>query len=224
MARPQRDADNPHQHPQPSPSRQTKVMANIQSQMKIQGLEQTLKTLKKLEPAYVKEMNRQIRKEAAPTIKSIKDYLKYIDSDLTPFNNTGKSRITNGVLIKSRGADTRWDRQLILRGIRFKLGGPKRKARMGLQAYSMFSIIQNNPAGAIYDNAGSRNLGKPGNRFNENLEREDKPHTAGERRGRTGPSRYMWPGGEEHLPHLEATIHGIVQDVILRVNREVKAR
>ena len=224
MARPQRDADHTYQYPQPGPSRQTKVMANINSQMKIQGLEQTVKTLKKLEPDYVKEMNRQIRKEAAPTVKSIKDYLKFIDSDLTPFNNTGESRITKGVLIKSRGAVTRWDRQLILRGIRFKLGGPKRKARMGNASYSMFSIVQNNPAGAIYDNAGSRNLGKPGNRFNENLDREDKPHTAGERRGRTGPSRYMWPGGEAHLPELEIAIHGIVQDVILRVNREVKAR
>jgi hypothetical protein len=199
-------------------------MANINSQMKIQGLEQTLKTLKKLEPDYVKEMNRQIRKQAAPTVKSIKDYLKFIDSDLTPFNNTGESRITKGVLIKSRGADTRWDRQLILRGIRFKLGGPKRKARMGNATYSMFSIVQNNPAGAIYDNAGSRNLGKPGNKFNENLQQEDKPHTAGERKGRTGPSRYMWPGGEAHLPELEIAIHGIVQDVILRVNRETNAR
>jgi hypothetical protein len=199
-------------------------MANINSQMKIQGLEQTLKTLKKLEPDYVKEMNRQIRKEAAPTVKSIKDYLKFIDSDLTPFNNTGESRITKGVLIKSRGADTRWDRQLILRGIRFKLGGPRRKARMGNASYSMFSIIQNNAAGAIYDTAGSRNLGKPGNRFNENLQNEDRPHTAGERKGRTGPSRYMWPGGEEHLPELEIAIHGIVQDVILRVNRETNAR
>jgi hypothetical protein len=198
-------------------------MANINSQMKIQGLDQTLKRLKKLEPDYVKEMNKQIRKEAAPTIKSIKDYLKFIDSDLTPFNSSGgKSGIGRGELITGRGGATEWNKQLILRGIRFKIGGPKRKAQMGNKAYSMFSIIQANPAGAIYDNAGSRNLGKPANKFNENLAAEDVPHTAGERRGRTGPSRYMWPGGEEHLPHLTATVHGIVQDVILRVNREMK--
>jgi hypothetical protein len=196
-------------------------MANIQSQMKIQGLEQTLKTLKKLEPDYVKEMNRQIRKEAAPTIKSIKDYIKFIDSDLTPFNNSGPSRITDGELIKGRGGATRWDRQLILRGIRFKLGGPKRKARMGLKAYSMFSIIQNNPAGAIYDTAGARGGTSP---FIDNLAAEDVPHRSGERKGRKGSSRYMWPGGEEHLPELTVAVHGIVQDVILRVNREVKAR
>ena len=191
--------------------------------MKIQGLDQTLRILKKLEPDYVKEMNRQIRKEAAPTIKSIKDYLKFIDSDLTPFNSSGgKSGIGRGELIAGRGGATEWNKQLILRGIRFKIGGPKRKSQMGNKAYSMFSIIQANPAGAIYDNAGSRNLGKPANRFNENLAAEDVPHTAGERRGRTGPSRYMWPGGEEHLPHLTATVHGIVQDVILRVNAQVK--
>ena len=198
-------------------------MANIPSDMKVQGLDQTIRRLKKLEPDYVKEMNRQIRKEAAPTIKSIKDYLKFIDSDLTPFNSSGgKSGIGRGELVAGRGGATEWNKQLILRGIRFKIGGPKRKAQMGNKAYSMFSIIQANPAGAIYDVAGSRNLGKPGNRFVENLQQEDVPHRAGERKGRKGPSRYMWPGGEEHLPHLTATVHGIVQDVILRVNREMK--
>jgi len=197
-------------------------MANIQSEMKIQGLDQTLKRLKKLEPDYVKEMNRQIRKEAAPTIKSIKDYLRFIDSDITPFNNSGESNITKGVLIKSRGEATKWNSQLILRGIRFKLGGPRRKSQMGNKAYSMFSIIQNNAAGAIYDTAGSKNLGKPGNKFVENLQAEDVPHTAGERKGRKGPSRYMWPGAEEHLPHLTQTVRGIVDDVIARVNREVR--
>jgi hypothetical protein len=196
-------------------------MANIQSDMKIKGLDETLKRLKKLEPDYVKEMNRQIRKEAAPTIKSIKDYLKFIDSDITPFNNSGDSRISGSILDKERGAIMRWDKQLILRGIRFKLGGPKRKAKMGLKSYSMFSIIQANPAGALYDTAGSRNAGKSPT-FNDNLENEDVPHRSGERKGQKGASRYMWPGGEEHLPHLTATVHGIVQDVILRVNKEMR--
>lgn len=197
-------------------------MANIQSDMKIQGLDKTLKILKKLEPEYVKEMNRQIRKEAAPTIKSIKDYLRFIDSDITPFNNSGESNITKGELIKGRGGATKWNSQLILRGIRFKIGGPKRKSQMGNKAYSMFSIVQANPAGAIYDTAGAKNEGKPGNKFVENLREEDVPHTTGERKGQKGPSRYMWPGAEEHLPHLNQTIRGIVDDVIARVNRQVK--
>jgi len=220
MAGPEGYADNTHQHSQPSPPRQTQVMANIQSDMKIKGLDETLKRLKKLEPAYVKEMNRQIRTEAAPTIKSIKDYLKFIDSDITPFNSSGgDSRITRGELIKGRGGATAWNKQLILRGIRFKLGGPKRKSQMGNTAYSMFSIIQNNPAGAIYDTAGARGGSSP---FIDNLDAEDVPHAVGQRKGQKGPSRYMWPGGEEHLPELTATVHGIVQDVILRVNREMK--
>ena len=191
--------------------------------MKIQGLDQTLRRIKKLEPDYVKEMNRQIRKEAAPTIKSIKDYLRFIDSDITPFNSSGKpSGIGRGELIAGRGGATEWNKQLILRGIKFKIGGPKRKAQMGNKSYSMFSIVQSNPAGAIYDNAGSKNLGKPGNKFVENLQAEDVPHTTGERKGQKGPSRYMWPGAEEHLPHLTQTIRGIVDDVIARVNRQVK--
>lgn len=177
-----------------------------------------LKAIKKVQPELIKQMRKDIRKEAAPTIKNIKDYLLWVDPDVTPFNNSGDSNIERGELVAGRGGKTKWKKEAILRGIRVKFGGPTRKMRMGRQQYSLMSIYQANPAGSIYDQAGSVNLGKPGNKFNENLEAEDKPHKAGERKGKKGGSRYMWPGAEDHLPKLSAAASDIMDKVVRDFN------
>jgi hypothetical protein len=189
---------------------------------KDKDIQAALKAIKKVQPELIKQMRKDIRKEAQPTIKSIKDYLLWVDPDVEPFNNSGDSRILKGELIAGRGGKTRWRKEAILRGIRVKFGGPNRKARMGKTQFALMSIYQANPAGAIYDQAGSKNLGKPGNKFNENLEREDKPHKEGERKGKKGGSRYMWPGAESHLPQLNAAATAIMNNVIKDFNRDFK--
>lgn len=186
-------------------------------------IQAALKAIKKAQPELIKQMRKDMRKEAAPTIKSIKDYLHWVDPDITPFNNSGDSRILKGELIKGRAGQTRWRKEAILRGVRVKFGGPNRRGRMGKTQYAIMSIYQANPAGVIFDQAGSRNLGKPGNRFVENLEAEDKPHKAGERKGKKGGSRYMWPGAEDHLPQLSEAARGIMNGVIRDFNRNYKA-
>lgn len=182
-----------------------------------------LKAIKKVQPELIKQMRKDIRKEAQPTIKSIKAYLLWVDPDVEPFNNSGDSRIREGELVKGRGGKTKWSKEAILRGVRVKFGGPNRKARMGKVAYSLMSIYQANPAGSIFDQAGTRNLGKPGNRFNENLANEDKPHKAGERKGRKGGSRYMWPGAEDHLPQLTAAANNIMDNVVRDFNQNYRS-
>jgi hypothetical protein len=189
---------------------------------KDKDIQAALKAIKKVQPELIKQMRKDIRKEAQPTIKSIKDYLLWVDPDVEPFNNSGDSRILKGELIAGRGGKTRWRKEAILRGIRVKFGGPNRKARMGKTQFGLMSIYQANPAGAIYDQAGSKNLGNPGNKFNENLEREDKPHKEGERKGKKGGSRYMWPGAESHLPQLNAAASAIMNNVIKDFNRDFK--
>ena len=185
-------------------------------------IEQAIKAIKKVEPDLIKKMQKDMRKEAAPTIKSIKDYLKWLDPDITPFNNSGDTRILKGELIKGRGGDTHWSKQAILRGIRVKFGGPTRKAKMGLKSYAIMSIQQANAAGAIYDVAGSANKGKVGATFKTNLEGEDKAHKAGERQGKKGASRYMWPGAESHIPELRAAATQIMNNVIVTFNAQYK--
>lgn len=185
-------------------------------------IQAALAAIKKVQPETIKQMRKDMRKEAAPTIKSIKDYLMWVDPDVQPFNNSGDSRILKGELIRGRAGKTRWRKESILRGIRVKFGGPNRKARMGKTQYAIMSIYQANPAGVIFDQAGSKSPGKPGATFIENLAREDKPHKAGERKGQKGGSRYMWPGAEDHLPQLRQAATVIMDTVIRDFNRNYK--
>ncbi len=185
-------------------------------------IEQAIKAIKKVQPDLVKKMQKDMRQEAAPAIKSIKSYLMWLDPDVTPFNNSGPSRILRGELIAGRGGDTEWSKTAILRGIRVKFGGPNRKTKMGLVSYAIMSIQQANAAGAIYDIAGSANKGKAGATFKTNLDGEDKAHKAGERQGKKGASRYMWPGAESHIPQLRAAATEIMNNVIVAFNAQYK--
>jgi len=182
-------------------------------------IQKALKAIKKVQPELIKQMKKDMRKEAQPAIKSIKAYLMWLDPDVEPFNNSNDSNITKGELIRGRGGKTRWRKTDILRGIRVKFGGPNRKARMGRTQYAIMSIYQANPAGAIYDQAGSQS---PQTVFNTNLAKEDKPHKDGERKGKKGGSRYMWPGAESHLPELRLAAGRILTDVTNKFNRNYK--
>jgi hypothetical protein len=182
-------------------------------------IQKALKAIKKVQPELIKQMKKDMRREAQPAIKSIKDYLLWLDPDVEPFNNSNDSNITKGELIRGRGGKTRWRKSDIMRGIRVKFGGPNRKARMGRTQYAIMSIYQANPAGAIYDQAGSQT---PQSVFNENLAKEDKPHKDGERKGKKGGSRYMWPGAESHLPKLVIAAERILTGVTHRFNSNYK--
>lgn len=181
-----------------------------------------IRAIKKVQPQLVKDMKKDMRKEAQPTIKSIKDYLLWVDPDVEPFNNSGDSRIRKGELIAGRGGKTKWKKENILRGVRVKFGGPNRKARMGKTQYAIMSIYQSNPAGAIFDQAGAT-PGSPGKKFNENLANEDKPHEEGERKGKKGGSRYMWPGAESHLPKLQEAAKQIMDNMIRDFNKNYRS-
>ena len=182
-------------------------------------IQKALKAIKKVQPELIKQMKKDMRKEAQPAIKSIKSYLLWLDPDVEPFNNSNDSNITKGELIRGRGGKTRWRKTDILRGIRVKFGGPNRKARMGRTQYAIMSIYQANPAGAIYDQAGSKS---PQTVFNTNLAKEDKAHKDGERKGKKGGSRYMWPGAESHLPKLIEAADRILTGVTNRFNSNYK--
>ena len=182
-------------------------------------IQKALKAIKKVQPELIKQMKKDMRKEAQPAIKSIKGYLLWLDPDVEPFNNSNDSNITKGELIRGRGGKTRWRKSDIMRGIRVKFGGPNRKARMGRTQYAIMSIYQANPAGAIYDQAGSQS---PQTVFNTNLAKEDKAHKDGERKGKKGGSRYMWPGAESHLPKLIEAADRILTGVTRRFNSNYK--
>lgn len=206
-------------------------MSNVRSDTKIRGLEQALKELRKLEPETVKTFRKEARAIAAPAVKNAKDEFRWqasVSSSYQPDRPGGRRRNKPALtplsgmgnkspLIKGR-LDTKWDATRALRGISFKLGGPA-KRRRGNRAYRMFSIIQNNPAGAIYDMAGKKGgWTNPSKRFEESLAAVDKTHKTG---GGTGPSRYMWPAVEGSIPSMQTQMLVLIKGIEQATNRRI---
>ena len=194
----------------------------VSTQTKIVGLEQTLKELRKIEPEYVKDFRKRARGFAADAVVSAKKELDH-QSQGWRENDRPLVGMNRGSLV--RGRNVRWDSRRVRRSIKFKLGGPTKKARTG-KSYRMFSIMQADAAGAIYDMAGKRNS-NPDVRFEETLaEFVDTPHTRPQPgRPNKGPSRYMYPGISFYLPVLEERMLGLVRELEAKTNKKlVKGR
>lgn len=206
-------------------------MANVRADTKIRGLEQALKELRKVEPETVKTFRKEARMIAAPTVKKAKDEFRWqasVSNSYQPDRPGGRRRNKPALtplsgmgnrspLIRGR-VDTVWNATKAMRGITFKLGGPA-KRRRGNRAYRMFSIIQNNPAGAIYDMAGKKGgWTNPTKRFEESLEQVDKAHKTGNGKG---PSRYMYPAVEGDKEALQEKMLVLVRRIEVLTNRKI---
>lgn len=206
-------------------------MSQVRSQTKVRGLEQAIKELKKIEPDYVKTVKKRAAAIAAPAVKDAKDEFVWQASRsavYVPDKPGGKrankpslvplSGMVRGELIKGRGGKTRWNPTAVKRGIKFKMGGPAKRARK-YRTYRMFSIVQMDAAGAIFDMAGKRNGSyNPRKVLEESLEATDRSHKTG---GGRGPSRYMWPAVEGSIPDMEKQLLVIVDEISTKVNRNI---
>lgn len=205
-------------------------MSALRSDYQIKGLENALRELRKVEPELVKTLRKEARQIAAPAVKNAKDEFRWQASvsqsyqpdrpggqrankpELTPL--TGMRKYP---LIKGR-ANTAWNPKKVISGISFKLGGGSKKSR-AYKNYPMFSIVQGNPAGAIYDMAGKRGgMTNPTKRFEESLAETEKNHksTSGK-----GPSRYMYPGVEGSMPAIRAEMLELVRRLEKQINKRI---
>lgn len=204
------------------------------SQAKVRGLDSALSQLRKIEPEYVKDVKRRAAAIAAPAVKAAKEEFVWqasVSRSYRPDRPGGAranvavltplSGMVDGELIRGRGGKTRWNASKVKSGIRFRMGGPPKRARRH-RTYRMFSIIQNDPAGAIYDMAGKKGGAyNPGKQFEESLAQTERTHKTG---GKKGPSRYMWPAVESSIPKMESEILEIVHEIERKVNRNLRVR
>lgn len=205
-------------------------MSQVKSSYQIKGLENALRQLKKVEPETVRTFRRDARKIAAPAVKNTKEELRWqasVASHYVPDKPGGRRAnraelmplpgMSRGVLIKKR-PQTRWDPKKVTAGIKFRLGGGSKRSR-GYKNYPMFSIVQMNAAGAIYDMAGKHGGShNPEKQFEESLAATEKPHksTSG-----TGPSRYMYPGAEGSMDQMTAEMRDLVRALERRINKSI---
>lgn len=188
---------------------------------KVRGLEETLRELRKIEPEYVKAFRKKARENASEAVVSAK---KEFDHTKQGWRRTTAplANMDKGLLVRQRGMV--WNAKKARAGIKFKLGGPAKRTRTKGRPYRMFSIIQKDPAGALYDMAGKKNS-NPAKNFEDTLAGFDKPHRR-EQKGypMVGPSRYMWPGIEFYLPQLQDRMLTLVRELERKVNRNLRVR
>lgn len=195
---------------------------SVRSTTQIRGLEQALRELNQTDKLFVQEFRKQARRNADEAVRAIR-----VEFDHTARGwgdrNYPLSGMARGSLIKGR--DVQWNRQKARRNIKFKLGGPAKKSRKG-RVFRMFSLIQSDAAGAIYDMAGKKGgATNPKKQFEENLLAQDAPHQRAQPgRPNKGPSRYMWPGAWFYLPQLEDRMLGLVHDLERKMNRQLVKR
>lgn len=192
------------------------------SKVKVVGLEQALKELRKTEPEFVAAFRKQARANASEAVQAIK-----VEFDHTARGWSNSNYPLTGMRRGSvrKGPDARWGKQKARRGIKFKLGGPRKSTRKG-KAFRMFSLIQADAAGAIYDMAGKKGgTTNPEKQFEENLLAKDTPHQRAQPgRPNKGPSRYMWPGAWFYLPQLEDRMTKMVHDLERKINKQLVKR
>lgn len=185
----------------------------------VKGLEETLRELQKVEPEYVKDFRKKARLYAADGVKAAKLEFDHVQSGWSSDNPL--PNMDQGALAKRGGREVIWDTGRARRGIKFKLGGPKKAARKH-RTYRMFSIMQTDPAGALYDMAGKRKS-NPAKNFEDTLEQSSDVMHRKPQPGypNSGPSRYMWPGAWFYLPVLEAKIVDLVRELERKTNRKL---
>lgn len=189
------------------------------STVKVVGLEQALKDLRKIDPQFLADLRKRSRLMANEAVVSAREEF---DATSAGWSNSKYplTGMASGTLLKGRNVV--FNRAKVRRNIKFQLGGPKKSARRG-KAFSMFSIIQSDAAGAIYDMAGKDGGSfNPEKQFEESLQGKDRPHrTAQPGRPNKGPSRYMWPGVWFYLPQLEDRMVELIRDLERKVNRQL---
>lgn len=204
----------------------------VSGQQKVRGLDQALRELRKIEPDYVKTVKKRAAAIAAPAVKDAKAEFVWQASRSNVFvaDRPGGRRankpslfplsgLRRGELIKGRGGKTRWNPSAIKSGIKFRMGGPPKRQRK-YRTYRVFSIVQANAAGAIFDMAGKKNgTFNPDKVLEESLAQTDRVHKTG---GGKGPSRYMWPAVEGAIPDMERQLLVIVDEVARKVNTKLR--
>jgi hypothetical protein len=143
--------------------------------MDLTGLAEVVRELRKLQPELAKDFQKKMRVVGDPIVAEARTLLP----SPSPLGNWGK-----WTLQRQSGGNRDWTRKAYS-GIQAKtnLGAPRGRNRIDL-----LEIIQRDPAGAIYENAG-RNpdpSGDKGQAFLQNLANKHGPYP-------DNSSRYLWP-------------------------------
>ena len=160
--------------------------------IEVYGVKNAVKELRKIDPEYRKQFNRDAKNVVAPAVEDAKS--RYPQQFLSgmKFTWAPKGRIKFP-----------YDQQKAQRGVGFKVDTSKKNQ-------GTVVIIQKDPAAAIIDMAGKRGgSGNRGTNFVSQLARFG------------APSRIMWPAYERNAPEIEQNMVELIEQVMETVNRNM---
>jgi len=196
-------------------------MASFSAIPQIDGIQEALKALNDFDPAYRKQITKDIQSAGEVIVSEARSMVAYFDNSEN--NGAPLSGMRRGNLVKGR--NTSWRTDQVQKGFKVKVGVRASKERYvnynrttegvvthteqvvyGSKPYQLMVIQQANAAGAIYDHAGRKTEGM----FVTNLNKE-----VGEQ------PRAIDKAVTNNREAVEAKVELVVNDVARRTNRKL---
>jgi hypothetical protein len=185
-------------------------MAAVLNTLEIKGIQETMKALKEIEPAYTKQIRKDIKNAGAPVLNAARSLIP---------TSPPLSGMARGNLIRGR-AGTKWSSDGASKGFIIKTNKSGQRARtvtfksgetvdFKARPYQLLTLTQRDAAGSIWDHAGRRTKG----RFVTNLQMQ----------GSYDP-RAAEPGVEAARPAVENEVLAIVDKVMKVTNTKLRVR
>jgi hypothetical protein len=195
---------------QTTTNNESKPMATVSNTLQIEGIQETMKALKAIEPAYAKQIRKDIKKAGAPVLTAARSLIP---------TSPPLSGMARGNLIKGRDG-TKWDNATVKKGFIINVNKAGQRTRtvtfksgetvdFAARPYNLLKLTQRDSAGAIWDHAGAKIKG----RFVTNLEMK----------GSVNP-RAAEPGVEAARPAVEKEVVAIVKEVMKKTNNKLRKR
>lgn len=163
--------------------------------VRVTGVRETLKELKKIDPELRKQAVKEMRTAAQPLVTEVKSGMP--DRPLENWQEEG---------------ELGWKTSKVRQSVKLKFGGKRVRSQAGNQ-YPLLRLVIGSPAGAAFDKAGRRNAptSPQGRAFIENLTRKYG-----------SASRRAWPATEKHMDNIERGVKQAVDKASAQINQELR--
>ena len=189
----------------------------------VEGIQETLAALNKIDPTYRRDVTKRIRRAGEPMVQEARQMITTIEG----VKGAPLSGMNRGSLVKGR--EITWRSDAVKKGFKIKVGSRATKERyvnftrytdgvathteqvpFGSKPYKLMVMQQADAAGAIYDHAGRHTSSL----FVTNLNAD----------GGGEQPRVIDKAVEKNKPAVQDVVKSVIDDVEKKTNRTLKRR
>jgi len=166
----------------------------MEATVRVQGVKETLKILKQVDPELRKALMKEMRTAAKPLVQEVQRALP-VQAPLSGMDNEGRLG---------------WNSTRVTRNVKLKVGGKKVRSQRG-QEFPLLRVTINDAAAAMFDMAGRGGSGNTpqGQALIRGLSRYG------------APSRTAYPSAEKRLPEVTRGVLEAIDKAAAQINREI---